>query len=65
MREALNGFNLNDKFTAALCLSNLGGICDESIIEILINNYFNSREQYTREQVVRSLAILSDNFVSS
>ena len=64
LRESLNGINQADKFTAALCLSTLGRICDETIVEVLLHNYFISREQYTREQVVRSLAHLSEHHVS-
>lgn len=63
MLETLNGCNPSDKFAAALCLSKIGGIYNNKIIEVLVENYFDAKEQYTREQTVRSLAYLSDNFV--
>lgn len=58
LRNALNSINCADRYTAALCLGN-DGFIDKTIINILLSNYFDSNEQYTKEQVTQCLSDLS------
>lgn len=60
LRDFLNTVNYVDRYTAALCLGNDGYI-DETIITILLSNYFESTEQYTKEQVTQCLSELSSH----
>jgi hypothetical protein len=63
LREILVGyFDSADKYAAALSLA-IDGQCNQEIIQILLNNYFNSEEQYTREQVAQILSELSSTYV--
>lgn len=62
LRNILNGHNNADKYTAAQCLS-IDGICEEMILRILLKNYFDSTEQYTKEQVTKTLSDLSTDNV--
>jgi hypothetical protein len=62
LRNALDGFT-GDKFPAAQCLA-LEGFCEKKIIEILLVNYFKSKEQVTKQQVTYALAHLSRHSVS-
>ena len=63
LRQTLEHYNNSDRYAAAQCLA-LDGICEKKIIKILLNNYFNSNEQVTKEQVTKSLSDLSANNVS-
>lgn len=60
LRNTLNTINWTDRYTAALCLGN-DGFIDQSIIRILLTNYFESNEQYTKEQVTQCLSDLSSH----
>lgn len=60
LRDILNGHNHADKYTSAQCLA-IDGYCEEKILHILLKNYFDSNEQYTKEQVTKTLAELSAN----
>jgi hypothetical protein len=55
--------NNADKYTAAQCLS-IDGICEEEILRVLFKNYFESTEQYTKEQVTKTLSELSTDHVN-
>ena len=58
LRETLNSYNKSDKYAAAFCLAN-DGYCNKLIVEILLNSYFESNEQFTKEQVTQCLSDLS------
>ncbi|CAF0808152.1 unnamed protein product [Brachionus calyciflorus] len=60
LRDALKAFSSVDRFTAALTLGN-DGYADVTIINILLSNYYNSNEQYTKEQVTQCLSDLSSH----
>jgi hypothetical protein len=62
LRQTLDHYSNSDRYAAAQCLA-LDGICEKKIIKILLNNYFNSNEQVTKEQVTKSLSDLSANNV--
>ncbi|RNA40141.1 HEAT repeat-containing 4 isoform X1 [Brachionus plicatilis] len=60
LRDAMKTLGTTDKYTAALCLGK-DGFIDETIIGILLTNYFESNEQYTKEQVTQCLSDLSSH----
>ena len=62
LRQTLEHYNNSDRYAAAQCLA-LSGICEKKIVKILLNSYFNSNEQVTKEQVTKSLSDLSANNV--
>jgi len=64
LRQTLEHYNNSDRYAAAQCLA-LSGICEKKIVKILLNSYFNSNEQVTKEQVTKSLSDLSANNVGS
>jgi hypothetical protein len=55
--------NKYDCYMAAQCLA-IDGICDTEIVHILLKNYFDSGEQFTKQQVTKTLADLSRYHVS-
>jgi hypothetical protein len=64
LRNALDWFQSSDKFAAAQSLA-MDNYCDKKIIDILLTNYFRSKEDVTKQQVIFSLANLSIDNVNS
>ena len=64
LRQTLESYNNSDRYAAAQCLA-IDGFCDRLVVQILLNNYFSSNEQVTKEQVTKSLSDLSPYNVSS
>lgn len=56
--------NKYDCYMAAQCLA-IDGCCDKDIVHILLKNYLESGEQFTKQQVTKTLADLSRYHVSS
>ena len=55
--------NKYDCYMAAQCLA-LDGICESDIVQILLKNYFASGDQFTKQQVTKTLSDLSRYHVS-
>lgn len=56
--------NKYDCYMAAQCLA-IDGFCDKNIVQILLKNYLDSGEQFTKQQVTKTLADLSRHHVST
>jgi hypothetical protein len=63
LRKTLDSHNLADKYASAQCLASDGN-CEYNIILTLLQNYFTSNEQVTREQMTTMLSNLSRKSVS-
>lgn len=63
LRQTLESHTIADRYAAAQCLASYN-ICEYHIIEILLQNYFNSNDQVTREQMIKLLSNLSRKSVS-
>ena len=62
LRLSMESFSLGDKFASSQCLA-MDGYNEKKVIEILLINYFKSKDQVTKEQVTFSLAHLSTHSV--
>lgn len=63
LRSVLNGHNNANKYTAAQCMA-IDGYCEEEIVRVLLKSYFTSSEQFTKEQVTKTLSELSADNVN-
>lgn len=64
VRAHLSVRNKCDCYMAAQCLA-IDGFCDKEIVHILLKNYLESGETFTKHQVTKTLADLSRYHVSS
>ncbi len=58
LRARMSGRNRPDRYMAAQCLA-LDGICETGVVNVLLESYFQSTEQLTKQQVSKTLSELS------
>ncbi len=63
LRDTLSSHHVADKYASAQCLAS-HGVYDSKIVGVLLENYFESQEEVTREQTIKIIAELSRKTVS-